>query len=180
AGAVGGALVLGVTARRMRRTDRGGPAALNAFVRIDPAGVVTVILPKVEMGQGTYTSLPMLVAEELEVDLATIRVEAAPPNPAVYGFPVDPDVYGLVDPAAHGFTRDQSTGTSLSIIQCWQPLRQAGATARVMLIQAAAGRWGVAADSCRAERGEVIHDASGPRLRYGALAALAAALPVAP
>jgi isoquinoline 1-oxidoreductase subunit beta len=177
--AVGGALVLGVTARRLRRGVKSGAATFNAFVRIDPQGVVTVILPKVEMGQGTYTSLPMLVAEELEVDLGAVRVEPAPPDPALYGFPVDPDVYGFgVDPAKHGFARDQSTGTSLSIIQCWQPLREAGATARLMLVRAAASRWGVAADSCRAERGEVIHDASGRRAGYGALAALAAALPV--
>jgi isoquinoline 1-oxidoreductase subunit beta len=180
--AVGGALVLGVTAQRLRRGGgRGGAptSVFNAFVRIDGQGRVTVIVPKVEMGQGTYTSLPMLIAEELEVDLSSITVEPAPPNPAVYGFPVDPDVYGFgVDPAAHGFARDQSTQTSLSIIQCWTPLRQAGATARVMLLQAAAKRWGVPPESCQARSGEVIHAPSGQRLSYGALAAAAAALPL--
>jgi isoquinoline 1-oxidoreductase beta subunit len=178
AAAVGGTLVIGVTARRLHRA--GSPAAtFNAFVRIDPTGHVTLISPKVEMGQGTYTSLPMLLAEELEVDLKDISVEAAPPNPAVYGFPVDPDVYGFaVDPAQHGFARDQSTGTSLSIIQCWQPLRQAGAAARLMLIQAAAQRWRVPVSGCRAERGTVMHTRSGRRLTYGELAAAAAALPV--
>ncbi len=178
--AVGGALVLGITARRLRRAGhpRNGPA-FNAFVRIDSAGIVTVVLPKVEMGQGTYTSLPMLVAEELEVGLDAIRVEPAPPNPAVYGFPVDANVYGFaVDPAQHGFARDQSTGTSLSIIQCWQPLRQAGATARVMLIAAAARRWEVPPATCHAAGGAVIHDSSGRQLAYGALAAEAASLPV--
>ena len=180
AAAVGGALVLGVTARRVRHAGSGGAShVFNAYVRIDPRGRVTLIMPKVEMGQGTYTSLPMLIAEELEVDLNSISVEPAPPDPAVYGFPVDPNVYGFgVDPAAHGFGRDQSTGTSLSIIQCWTPLRQAGATARLMLIQAAAKRWGVQPESCRAARGEVLHAASGQRLGYGALAAAAAALPV--
>jgi len=178
--AVGGALVLGVTARRLRRAAHPhAGAAFNAFVRIDSTGIVTVVLPKVEMGQGTYTSLPMLVAEELEVELDAMRVEPAPPNPAVYGFPVDANVYGFaVDPAQHGFARDQSTGTSLSIIQCWQPLRQAGATARVMLIAAAAQRWGVSPASCHAAGGAVLHDSSGRRLGYGALAAQAARLPV--
>jgi isoquinoline 1-oxidoreductase subunit beta len=183
--AAGGALVLGVAVvQRLRGERAAGSArqgALNAFVRIAPSGQVTVVLPKVEMGQGTYTSLPMLIAEELEVDLSAITVEPAPPDPAVYGFPVDADVYGFaVDPAAHGFAHDQSTGTSLSIIQCWQPLRQAGASARVMLIGAAAKRWGVPPGACRAAQGEVIHEASGRRLSYGTLAAAAARLPVPP
>jgi isoquinoline 1-oxidoreductase subunit beta len=174
--AVAGALVLGVAVRGLRRTPAGGSersGVLNAFVRIAPSGQVTLVMPKVEMGQGTYTSLPMLIAEELEVDLPAVAVEAAPPDPAVYGFPVDPE-------APEGIERDQATGTSLSIIQCWTPLRQAGATARVMLIQAAAQRWHVPVDSCHAEAGEVIHAASGRRLRYGALARAAAALPLPP
>jgi isoquinoline 1-oxidoreductase subunit beta len=123
------------------------------------------------MGQGTYTSLPMLIAEELEVDLAAVTVEAAPPDPATYGFPVDPT-------APEGMERDQSTGTSLSIIQCWTPLRQAGASARVMLVQAAAERWRVPVSACQAQRGAVTHPATGRRFTYGALASAAAALPV--
>jgi isoquinoline 1-oxidoreductase beta subunit len=172
--AVGGALVLGVALRHRKQIVPGAAPArgrLNAYVRIDPGGRITLVMPKVEMGQGTYTSLPMLIAEELEVDLAAITVEAAPPDPAVYGFAVDPA-------APEGIERDQSTGTSLSIIQCWTPLRQAGATARLMLIQAAAKRWSVPVDACHAQRGEVIHAGSGRRLPYAALAAAAAALPV--
>ena len=174
--AVTGALVLGVAVRGLRRTPASASAArgvLNAFVRIAPNGQVTLIMPKVEMGQGTYTSLPVLIAEELEVDLAAVAVEPAPPDPAVYGFPVDPQ-------APQGFERDQATGTSLSIIQCWEPLRQAGATARLMLTEAAAKGWGVPVDGCHAQAGEVIHAASGRRLSYGALARAAAALPVPP
>jgi isoquinoline 1-oxidoreductase beta subunit len=173
-GAVGGALVLGVALRRRQQVVQGGAPArgtLNAYVRIEPDGRITCVMPKVEMGQGVFTSLPMLIAEELEVDLAAITVEAAPPDPAVYGFAVDPA-------APEGIERDQSTGTSLSIIQCWTPLRQAGASARLMLIQAAAKRWRVPADTCHAQHGEVMHAASGRRLTYGALAAAAAALPV--
>ena len=170
--ALGGALVLGVTARRVRRAPpTGGSGVLNAFLRIDPAGRVTVVVPKVEMGQGTYTSLPMLIAEELEVDLEHISVEAAPPEPEVYGFVPDPS-------ADEGLKYDQATATSLSVIQCWTPLRQAGATARLMLTQAAAQHWGVPLASCRAQRGQVIHTASGRQLGYGALAGAAAALPV--
>jgi isoquinoline 1-oxidoreductase beta subunit len=176
AAAVGGALVLGVALQRRRQrlmSGGGAPArgALNAYVRIEPNDRITLVMPKVEMGQGTFTSLPMLIAEELEVDLGAVTVEAAPPDPAVYGFAVDPA-------APEGIERDQSTGTSLSIIQCWTPLRQAGASARLMLIQAAAKRWRVPIDTCQAQRGEVIHAASGRRLSYGALAAAAAALPV--
>src|SRR5215469_9853203 len=172
--AVAGALVLGVGLRGLRRAPAGGTAGsgvLNAFVRIAPDGQVTLVMPKVEMGQGTWTSLPMLIAEELEVDLAAVALEPAPPDPAVYGFSVDPQ-------APEGLQYDQATGTSLSIIQCWTPLRQAGATARLMLIQAAAKRWGVPVDGCHAERGEVIHAASGRRLGYGTLARAAAKLPV--
>ena len=174
--AVAGALVVGVTLRRRQPALPGSPAArgaLNAFVRIEPNNRITFVMPKVEMGQGTFTSLPMLIAEELEVDLAATSIEPAPPNPAVYGFAVDPA-------APEGIDHDQSTGTSLSIIQCWTPLRQAGAVARVMLIQAAAKRWRVPVDSCHAQRGEVIHAPSGRRLSYGALATAAAALPVPP
>jgi isoquinoline 1-oxidoreductase beta subunit len=176
AAAVGGALVLGITARRLQRRDGtagGGPGVLNAFVRIGPGKRVTLVMPKVEMGQGTYTSLAMLIAEELEVSLDTVNIEAAPPDPQVYGFVPDPS-------ADEGLKFDQSTGTSLSIIQCWMPLRQAGATARLMLIQAAAGRWGVPVAGCHAENGAVVHGASGRRLGYDALAAEAAALPVPP
>ena len=172
--AVGGALVLGVALRRRQQVVHGGAptrGTLNAYVRIEPNGRITCVMPKVEMGQGVFTSLPMLIAEELEVDLAAVTVEAAPPDPAVYGFAVDPA-------APEGIERDQSTGTSLSIIQCWTPLRQAGATARLMLIQAAAKHWRVPIGTCHAQRGEVIHAASGRRLTYGALAAAAAALPV--
>ncbi len=163
---MGGGLALGIGLERSWSAQPPQPlrhqaATLNAYVRIDPSGRVTLVMPKVEMGQGTYTSLPMLVAEELEIGLDAITVEPAPPDPAVYG----------VD-------GDQSTGGSTSIRDCWLPLRKAGATARIMLIDAAAHSWRVSASTCRAERGAVIHDSSGRRLGYGALASAAASLPV--
>ena len=135
----------------------------NAFVRIDPDGKVTLTMPYVEMGQGTYTSIPMLIAEELEVDLPTVQVEHAPANDKLYANPL----LGL-----------QATGNSNAIRGAFEPLRRAGATARVLLVQAAAKRWQVDPSSCRAGHGEVTHAASGRRAKYGELVADAAALPV--
>jgi len=157
----GGALLVTVPLAPRAEAVQGRGARLNAYVRVEPSGVVTLVLPKVEMGQGTYTSLPMLIAEELEVGLDQVRTEDAPPNPKVYG--------------ADGL---QETGGSTSIRDCWVPLRTAGATARTMLVRAAARAWKVPATECRAVRGEVVHGASGRRLGYGALAALAAKVPV--
>jgi isoquinoline 1-oxidoreductase beta subunit len=138
--------------------------APNAFIRIAGDGSVTLTMPYVEMGQGTYTSISMLIAEELEVALSQVRVEHAPPNEKLYGNPLLAGV--------------QATGNSNAIRAAWQPLRQAGATARVMLIAAAAKSWKVEPSSCHAERGEVVHKASARRIKYGALAGDAAQLPV--
>ena len=123
-----------------------------------------MIVPYVEMGQGTYTSIPMLIAEELEVALASVRVEHAPASNELYG-----------NPLLGGF---QATGNSNAIRGAWIPMRQAGAVARTMLVSAAAEKWGVGAASCRARNGEVIHTPSGRRLKYGALVETAAKLPV--
>jgi isoquinoline 1-oxidoreductase beta subunit len=158
----GGGLLLAVTLPRSGAAAGVAGAVLNVYVRITPDGAITLIMPKVEMGQGTYTSLPMLIAEELEVGLDQIQLEAAPPDAAVYG------VDGL-----------QETGGSTSIRDCWLPLRRAGATARMMLISAAARTWGVPDAECHAAAGTVIHAASRRRLSYGALANKAAHSPVA-
>ena len=136
----------------------------NAFIRIGSDGSVTLTMPYVEMGQGTYTSIPMLIAEELEVALSQVRLEHAPPDEKRYGNPL----FGGV----------QGTGGSSAIRAVWEPLRHAGATARVMLIAAAAKRWKVEPSSCHAERGEVVHKTSERRIGYGALAGDAAQLPV--
>jgi isoquinoline 1-oxidoreductase beta subunit len=136
----------------------------NAFIRITPAGQITLTVPYVEMGQGTYTSIPMLIAEELEVELGQVALDHAPPDEKRYGNPLLGGV--------------QATGGSTAIRAVWQPLREAGATARIMLVAAAAKRWNVDPASCRAEKGAVIHAASRRKLSYGALAEAAAALPV--
>ena len=137
--------------------------APNAFVRIGRDGQVTLIMHKVEMGQGTYTSMPMLLAEELEVDLSQVRLEQAPPSDELYAEPL----YGV-----------QQTGGSTSVRGNWEPLRRAGATARSLLVAAAAQTWKVDANSCHAARGEVIHGPTGRRLSYGALVDKAASLPL--
>jgi isoquinoline 1-oxidoreductase beta subunit len=137
--------------------------APGAFIRIDRTGRVTLIIPQVEMGQGTYTSMPMLIAEELEVELQQVTVAHAPPDDKLYGNQL------------LGF---QATGGSTSVRAFWEPLRRAGATARSMLVSAAAQAWKVDPVSCRADKGEVIHAPSGRKLGYGALADQAAMLPV--
>ena len=165
--AAGGALVLGFGLPAFVDDVRAAASSgftPNAFIRIATDGLVTLTMPYVEMGQGTYTSISMLIAEELEVVLSLVRLEHAPPNEKLYG-----------NPALGGI---QATGNSNAIRAAWVPLRQAGATARVMLITAAAKRWKVDPSSCHAERGEVVHQASARRIKYGALVTAAARLPV--
>ena len=135
----------------------------NAFIRIGSDGKIVLIMPYVEMGQGTYTSIPMLIAEELEVDLSQVSLEHAPPNEKLYVNPL----LGV-----------QATGNSNAVRASWQPLRQAGATARTMLIATAAKRWNVDPASCRARSGVVHHDATKRSARYADLAAESAGMPV--
>ncbi|WP_027577535.1 molybdopterin cofactor-binding domain-containing protein [Bradyrhizobium sp. WSM1743] len=132
-----------------------GKFAPNTFIRIDETGRTVLMMPQVEMGQGTYTSISAVLAEELDADWSKVEVQHAPPNDKLYGNPT----FGL-----------QVTGNSNSIRAWWLPLRKAGATARAMLVQAAASQWGVDAASCTASKGEVAHAASGRKLGYGELA----------
>jgi isoquinoline 1-oxidoreductase beta subunit len=164
----GGLLVSFTLPAKMRGTETGGATAAarfgpNAFVRIDRDGRVTLIMHQVEMGQGTYTSMPMLIAEELEVDLSQVRLEHAPADDTLY---------------ANALLGFQVTGGSTSVRSAWAPLRRAGATARTMLVSAAAQTWKVDPTSCRAEKGAVIHVPTGRTLTYGALVDTAATLPV--
>lgn len=140
------------------------PAGLaQPFLRISPDGTVTVIVKHLEMGQGIATGLATLLADALDGDWAQVRTEPAP---------VDPPVYRNL---AFGF---QATGGSTSIANSWMQLRAAGATARAMLLQAAAARWQVPVDDLVTARGRVLHAASGRSAGYGDLAQAAAALPV--
>ena len=140
--------------------------APNAFVRIDRTSAVTLVMPMVEMGQGIYTAMAMLLAEELEVGVDQVRLEHAPP---------DDELYGNTE-----LGHEQATGHSASIPSFWAPLRRAGAVARTLLVDAAAQRWAVDAGSCKAQRGAVVHPATSRRLTYGELADAAGALPVPP
>jgi isoquinoline 1-oxidoreductase subunit beta len=140
-----------------------GGFAPNAFIRIGADGQIVLTMPYVEMGQGTYTSIPMLIAEELEVDLNQVRLEHAPPNEKLYANPL----LGV-----------QATGNSNAIRGAWQPLREAGAVARTMLVAAAAKRWNVDPASCRAQSGEVLHPPTARRSTYGELATDAARVPI--
>ena len=137
--AVGGGLLLSFILPGMIRSTEAAKAktvdgfAPNAFIRIGHNGRVTLIMPQVEMGQGTYTSIPMLIAEELEVRLDQIQLEHAPPDDRLYANSV--------------FAGFHVTGGSTSVRAFWEPLRIAGATARVMLVSAAAQTWKVDAAS---------------------------------
>jgi isoquinoline 1-oxidoreductase beta subunit len=135
--------------------DTSGKFAPNAFVRIDPAGKTTLVMPQTEMGQGIYTAVAMILAEELDADYSAIVLEHAPANEKLYANPA----FGV-----------QATGGSTSVRAFWKPLRAAGATARAMLVQAAAKQWQVDPSSCTTANGEVIHAESGRKLGYGALA----------
>jgi isoquinoline 1-oxidoreductase subunit beta len=140
-----------------------GQFAPNAFIRIDHTGKTTLVMPQVEMGQGVYTAIPMILCDELDGDYAQIALEHAPPNDKLYGNPI----FGI-----------QVTGNSNSIRAFWKPLRMAGAAARAMLIQAGAAQWQVDPASCTASNGKVMHAASGRALAYGDLVDAAGALPV--
>ena len=162
--AVGSGLLLGLSLP-FGDSQAAGAASFepNGFIRIGSDGNVVLTMPYVEMGQGTYTSISMLIAEELDVNLKQVRLEHAPPNEKLYANPM----LGV-----------QATGNSNAIRGAWKPLREAGATARIMLVEAAAKRWGVDPKTCRAQDGQVIHVPTNRRLKYGELAAEAGKMPV--
>jgi isoquinoline 1-oxidoreductase subunit beta len=153
--AAGGALVVGFHLPSANGAQAEKPAfAPNAFIRIDAHGKVTLIMPQVEMGQGIYTSVAMILAEELDAAFDQVSLEAAPPNDKLYGNPT----FGI-----------QVTGNSNSVRAFWLPLRKAAAGARLILVQAASQQWKVEPASIRTEKGEAIHEASGRRVAYAAL-----------
>ncbi|MFN2316593.1 MAG: molybdopterin cofactor-binding domain-containing protein [Gemmatimonadales bacterium] len=162
----GGGLALAIWARRFLHEPPLDPAtaalAPDAWVRLGTDGWLTVIVARSEMGQGVSTALPMLVAEEMDADWDRVHFEFAPANAAYYN-------------PAMGV---QATGGSTAVMTSWLPLRQAGATARAMLLAAAAERLGVPLESLRTDGGAVVHDSSGRRLEYGDLAEAAGQLPV--
>ncbi len=159
-GIASGGLLLGVTLEGRSIDSAAAPGTAfspNAFLAIAPDGSVTAVVAKSEMGQGIRTAVPMLIAEELEADWSRVGIRPAIADPK----------YG-----------DMTTGGSTTVRHGWLPLRRAGATAREMLVSAAAASWGVDRSGCRAENGSVVHAATGRRLAYGDLAERAAALAV--
>jgi isoquinoline 1-oxidoreductase beta subunit len=162
--AVGGGLVLALALPGREGSHASEPARggqMNAWLRIGADDSITIVVDRSEMGQGVYTALPMLVAEELEVDLSRIKVVAAP----------------VGDPYVNVLNGGQVTGTSNSVQDAWEKLRKAGAQARLMLIAAAAQRWHVKPSDCQAHDGKVT-SAQGEAASYGQLAEAAAKLPV--
>ncbi|HQW67959.1 MAG TPA: molybdopterin-dependent oxidoreductase, partial [Gemmatimonadales bacterium] len=134
------------------------PFAPNAFIRITADGVITIVSKNPEIGQGIKTSLPMLVAEELDVPWSMVTIEQAASEPAKYG--------------------SQVAGGSTATPAHYDSMRQAGAAARQMLVAAAAATWGVPEADCTTGGGMVRHAGSKRAMRYGALAAKAATMPV--
>ena len=159
-----GGFVLGVSMPRLApafAAETNADFAPNAFIRIGQDGKVTFTIPQVEMGQGIYTALSMVLAEELDAPFEQVTAVAAPPNDKLYANPL------------LGF---QVTGGSTSVRAFWDPMRIAGAAARAMLVKAAAAKWSVDPASCRTENGAVFHDASAQNATYGELARAAAGL----
>ena len=192
---VAGALIVGwgvmPPRQRLNASDplpvKDGEVALNGWIKIARDGIVTVAIPFSEMGQGIHTALPMLVAEELDVPLAMVKIEQAPVD-KIFGnvavlpenLPFHPEDDGMYKRTARWLTAKTArelgimiTGGSSSIKDAWGPMREAGAAARAMLVAAAAGEWGVSAAECKTDAGVVSH-ASGKRAGYGELAAKAA------
>jgi isoquinoline 1-oxidoreductase beta subunit len=144
--------------------DGAPPFAPNAFIRIDSDGRVRLVMPNPEMGQSIYTGTALLLAEELGVDLDQVSVQHSPASNALYGMPF--------------FGGQQIAAGSASTRNDWQILREAGAVARTLLIEAAAARWNVKPASCQVLRGEVFHPPTGRRFSYGELAEAAGKLPM--
>lgn len=155
--AAGAGLVIGFYLPKSASAQADGVFSPNAYLRITPDEKITIVVARTEMGQGVWTALPMILAEELEADLKQITIEQA---------------------GASTLFGDQGTGGSASVRTTWDPMRKAGAQAREMLISAAAAQWGVPRESCKAESASVIHSATGRKLSYGSLAAKASTLPV--
>ncbi|WP_156668205.1 molybdopterin cofactor-binding domain-containing protein, partial [Rhizobium bangladeshense] len=157
----GAGLVIGITPQASSAAIK--PLETNPFIRIPPEGKIAFIMPSVEMGQGIYTAVAMLLAEELEVSLDQVVLEHAPADPSRYANPL---------------LGDQITGGSIAIRAVYEQMRKAGAATRIVLVNTAARGWNVPPESCTTRAGVVLHEASGRRASYGSLIEAAASEPV--
>ena len=179
---VGGNIYVSKAIKKYSGEGMGDGASLNAWVRIAPDNTITMAVPRSEMGQGVYTSIPMLLAEELEVDMSSINViHPQPESPYANTLFLDPKprkayaTYSMMEKVA-AFLPVVGTGGSTSIVDLYDHLRAMGATAREMLIQAAADKWGVSPKDCYAESAYVINKATKEKLSYGSLAEAASTI----
>ncbi|MFK7936914.1 MAG: molybdopterin cofactor-binding domain-containing protein [Saprospiraceae bacterium] len=177
---VGGFMYMKSAVRKYSGTGLGEGDSINAWIRIAPDNTITLAVPRAEMGQGVYTSLPQLIAEELEVDMSKIKViHPQPESPYTNNFVVTqeyPNIfksYSAME-TIYSFLPIVATGGSTSVTDAWNNMRYAGATAREMLKRAAAEQWGISVGDCQAANGEIINQKSKARLRYGDLAEAAA------
>src|SRR5688572_6940389 len=159
---VGGGLLIAAYAEPVSAMEGvfGAPAEItpNAFIRMTPDGIVTIIAKNPEIGQGVKTMLPMLIADELDVEWKNVRIEQGDFDPVKY-------------------TPAQSAGGSTATPNNWLPMRRVGAAGRAMLVTAAAQTWGVPESECTTSAGTVIHAGSNRKLTYGELTAKAATVP---
>ncbi len=161
AGAAGMGLVLAFSLEgRAKAASPGAETALNAYIRITPEGTIYIYSKNPEIGQGIKTAMPMIIAEELDADWADVKVEQSPINVTLFG--------------------RQNAGGSRSIARNWNSMREVGAAARHMLVQAAAIEWQVPATECTTKKSFVVHEPTGRRAAYGTLVEKAATLPVPP
>jgi len=173
---IGGYAYISKAIKKYSGKGMGEGNSLNAWIRIAPDNTITMAVPRAEMGQGVYTALPQMIAEELEVEMSSINVMHPQPD-APYA-----NTYLMTQEAPNAykglkaiekvfsFVGIVATGGSTSVKNDWHNLRYAGATAREMLIQAAANRWGVSPSDCYAEKGHVVNQSSLEKLSYGELA----------
>ena len=173
---IGGNIYLSKNAKKFSGKGFGDGHSMNAWIRIAPDNTITLAVPRSEMGQGVYTSIPMLIAEELEVQMSDIRVIQPQPEPAYANTLLltqkPKDIYSslsFMEKIAH-FLPLIATGGSTTIPDAYDQLRAMGASGREMLIQAAATKWGVAPSQCYAENAHVINKSTQEKITYGAIA----------
>ncbi|MBL4740664.1 MAG: xanthine dehydrogenase family protein molybdopterin-binding subunit [Sneathiella sp.] len=198
-GLVGGGLAVGFGLgddgpenAALQATTSSGEFALNAWIKINKSGEITFAIPQAEMGQGVYTSLSMLLAEELEVELSSVTPEMAPLAPVYVNSTALMDTLPFSDghhqgeatigawgmKKIAGMLGVQATGGSTSVRNAWEPMQKAGAIAREMLVSAAAEEWNVSSSECVASKGTVTHKSSGKTASYGELVEAASALEI--